>query len=106
MDIAAILRELDAELERLYAIRVIVSSLEEAAPRSTRRKRTVTQKPAQDAPAVVEQEKKPEPRLVVLPAKMKRQYGPRVRRTVAEPKALAAPISERPVFVPKVQEPT
>lgn len=104
MNIAAILRELDAELERLHAIRGIVSGLALAAPMTTPRKPRTLRKPAEASPVSPQPELPAEPRLVVLPAKVKRQYGPRTRRVIAESKALAAPASDRPVFVPKTPE--
>jgi hypothetical protein len=46
-------------------------------------------------------ERQPEPRLVILPPKQPPEYTRRVKQAAVEPKALAAPMSNRPVFVPK-----
>jgi hypothetical protein len=43
----------------------------------------------------------PEPRLIVLPLKQRLEYTRKANPIVIEPKALAAPASNRPVFVPK-----
>lgn len=101
MNIKAILREIDAEIEKLQRIRLIFKGLLEPKPRQIARTRRARVK----RPSVVEI--KPEPHLIVLPPKQKREYTHRIKPNVIEPKALAAPVSNRPVFVPKtvVQEP-
>lgn len=101
MDITAILRQIDAELDRLESIRGIVSSLGEGSSQGNRRRRTQRPAPAELPSLAVEPETAPEPRLVIVPAKIKREYGPRPRRKAIVPTALTAPASERPLFVPK-----
>ncbi|HVG26167.1 MAG TPA: hypothetical protein VM865_01075 [Acidobacteriaceae bacterium] len=41
------------------------------------------------------------PEMKVLPPKLKKEYRPRLKRFVQEARALAAPVSTRPVFVPQ-----
>jgi hypothetical protein len=94
MDFAPILREIEAELARLQTIRDIVSGL---ASRPIRI-RTPKLPPAPPQP-----EPKPEPRLLVVPARKQRERRTRLVTRPSEPTALAAPVSNKPVFVPKVQ---
>ena len=95
MDIEGILREIDAELDKLQRIRSIVVSLSRAAaikPTKVRRTRVL---------GFIQTDPTPEPRLIVLPPKRKREYTRRVKPAIKESKALAPPINYRPVFVPK-----
>lgn len=95
MNIELIVGEIDAEIEKLKRIRTILGKL--LAPKS----RTIAKRrpaPLRQLPQV---SVRPEPRLVVLPPKERREYTRRVQPVLVEPKALAAPASSRPVFVPK-----
>ena len=95
MNIEGILREIDAEIDMLRRIRSIVEGLSGAAVKKHGKpKRTRVVRDIQTEP-------KPEPRLIVVPPKQKRAYTRRVKPLVSEPKALAAPLSVRPVFVPR-----
>ena len=97
MNIELIVGELDAQIEKLQQIRAILEEL--LRPKS----RGIVKPRRARVPQI---ELKPEPRLVVLPPKQRREYTRRVKQATIEPKALAAPMSDRPVFVPKaaVQE--
>ena len=95
MNIKLIVGEIDAEIAKLERIRAVLREL--LAPK--------TQTTAKRQPARVKRVRpispQPEPRLTVLPPKQQREYTRRVKPVVIEPKALAAPASNRPVFVPK-----
>jgi len=95
VNIELIIVEIDAEIEKLKRIRAILEQL--LTPKSQRiakpRRARVLRFP--------HVELQPEPRLVILPPKQRREYTPRVKQATIEPKALAAPMSNRPVFVPK-----
>jgi hypothetical protein len=95
MDVAAILRELDAEIEKLERARKIIQSLA-YPPRNRRRKPRPTSLPLAAAAT-------PEPQIVVLPPKMKREYRPRVKSRARIAVALAPAPSDKPVFVPRVE---
>jgi hypothetical protein len=113
MDYGSILHEIDAELDRLMKIRAILSGLLQpapatqdtevatAAPAVRRKKSKPQQAPAEERTQVVV----PEPQVVVLPPKQKREYRRRSRTHVPEPRALAAPRSDRPVVVQKSASP-
>jgi hypothetical protein len=95
VNIELIVGEIDAEIEKLKRIRAILEQL--LTPKSQRiakpRRARVRHLP--------QMERQPEPRLVVLPPKQQREYTRRVKQAAVEPKALTAPLSNRPVFVPK-----
>jgi hypothetical protein len=93
MDLAAILDEIDSELDTLARIRRIVEEL--AAPTRRKRGSRIAQVPALRPIPV------PAPVLTVLPPKLKREYRRKAKPIVLQPTALAAPISEKPVFVPR-----
>ena len=99
MDIESILHELDAEIEKLERVRAMFlnlssyTQLAEKPKKKLEKKRTVA---APETPVI------PDPQIVILPPKVKREYQPRVRAVAQEPRALAAPVSDRPVFVPRV----
>jgi hypothetical protein len=102
MDIAAILREIDAEIEKLRLIRTIVEELLPSAPQTRIKKKR--QAPVQRI--VVTPEPKPivqQPTLIVLPPKAKREYRPRYKAVGQEPRALASVIPKGPVFVPRAE---
>jgi hypothetical protein len=93
MDIAAILRELDAELERLEQVRAILLSIAGPGRLTTKVRKQEASAPE---PVAVAQ---PEPVLTIVPPKVKRVYRPRVKAVAAAVTALAAPLSDKPVFV-------
>jgi len=96
MDFSRILAQIDTELEKLNRIREVVLSLapQEKAKRAKRSKAPLT---VSTEPEVAVQV----PQVVVLPTHRKREYRRRSTRPVAESRALAAPITEGPVFVSK-----
>jgi len=98
MDIAAILREIDAEIEKLRLIRTIVEELLPSAPQTRIRKkrRAPVQRILVTPEPIVQQ-----PTLMILPPKVKREYRPRYRPVEQEARALASVIPNGPVFVPK-----
>lgn len=100
MDIQQILREIDAEIEKLQRARAILEHLS----RPTKKKRLAKPKPARDQ-RPFRNELIPEPRLIVLPPKPKREYTRRIKVRITRPTALAAPLSTKPVFVPRAMEP-
>jgi hypothetical protein len=97
MDIAVILREIDAEIEKLESIRNIVAEL--ASP--IRKQTSSPKRVAKAAPEVIV----PEPTLIVLPPKQKREYRRQWKPAPEEPRALASKVPDRPVFVPKTEAP-
>jgi hypothetical protein len=100
VNIELIVGEIDAEIEKLQRIRAILEHF--LVPKS----RTTTKRGPAREKRLPQIEVQPAPRLVVLPPRQRREYTRRVKPVVREPKALAAPISSLPVFVPKaaVQE--
>ena len=103
MDIALIVGGIDAEIKRLKRIRAIVEALLQPKTRAVAKARPVP------VERIARPELKPEPQMVVLPPKRRREYTRRVKPRSVESKALAAPVSSRPVFVPKgalPQQPT
>ncbi|WP_263418548.1 hypothetical protein [Terriglobus albidus] len=99
MEIDWIIREIDTEIERLRHIRDFVENLSntlDAAPKTARKtsSNNKTSSKKRTSPQV-------EPPVVVLPPKEKRTYTPRRKPTVESPRALAAAIPDRPVFVSK-----
>ena len=95
MNIELIVGEIDAEIEKLKRIRAILEQLLTPKPQRIAKPRRAR---IRRLPQV---ELQPEPRLVILPPKQPREYTRRVKQAAVEPKALAAPMSNRPVFVPK-----
>lgn len=98
MDIEGILREIDAEIDKLQRVRSIVEGISGATATNAAKKSAKPRRPR--VARVAQAEPRPEPRLIVLPPKQKREYH-RAKSALSEPKALAAPVSNRPVFVPK-----
>jgi hypothetical protein len=96
MDIAAILQELDAEIETLECIRTILEGLSDHPVKRTRRGTRNIPKQIPPAPSGVAVT---EPKLIVLPPKVVRRRIRSARVALPEPRALAAPLSERPIFV-------
>lgn len=109
MDIKTILRLIDAEIEKLQRARSILVALSQPETRQVAKPRRAsvkrTSKPAKritkPAKRVPELELQPEPRLTVLPPKQKREYTRQVKPRTVVPSAFTAPLSSRPVFVPK-----
>lgn len=99
MDFQRILREIDAEIEKLQRARAILAHLSHP----TKKRKRARAKPAR-AQRSTKTEIVPEPRLIILPPKPKREYTRRIKPSVSEPTALAAPISTKPVFVPRATE--
>lgn len=95
MNIELIVGEIDAEIEKLKRIRAILEQLLTPKPEQFTKPRPAR---LQSLPQI---ELRPEPRLVILPPKRTREYTRKVKQAAVEPKALAAPMSNRPVFVPK-----
>ena len=95
MNIELIVGEIEAEIEKLKRIRAILEQLLTPKLQNRVKPRRASVRPS---PQV---ELQPEPRLVILPPKRPREYIRRVKQAGVEPKALAAPMSNRPVFVPK-----
>jgi hypothetical protein len=95
VNIELIVGEIDAEIEKLQRIRAILEKL--LAPES----RTIAKPRPARRKQVPQIAVRPEPRLIVLPPIERREYTRRVPPVLIEPKALAAPASSRPVFVPK-----
>jgi hypothetical protein len=93
MDLIAICGEIDAELDRLAQIRRIVEGL--GAPTRRKRRRPIARVPAVGPIPV------PAPVLTVLPPKLRREYRRKAKPIALQSTALAAPISEKPVFVPR-----
>ena len=103
MNIAAIVTEIDAEIEKLHRIRAILQGL--SAPlhplRPARKHRS--SEPAEvrlPSPQI-----EVLPKIEVLPPKTKREYRPRTRPAPELPKALAPAPSTQPVFVPRAAVP-
>jgi len=95
VNIELIVGEIDAEIDNLQRIRAILEEL-------LRQKSRKIVKPRRDRIQRLPQiELQPEPRLVILPPKQRREYTRRVKQAAIAPKALAAPMNNRPVFVPK-----
>jgi hypothetical protein len=100
MDIAAILHEIDAEIEKLERIRTIVEGLLPTVP--AKKIKAKRKKPVRDKEVVAEPNQiVPPPTLVVLPPRSKREYRPRQIAIVQQPRPLASAIPQRPVFVPR-----
>jgi hypothetical protein len=93
VDIAAILKELDAEIEKLKRVRKIIAGLGNPV-RSGKKK--PSRKPLSSPVTAAA-----EPLLIRLPPKLKREYRPRVKSPAQAPIALATALSDRPVFVPR-----
>ena len=99
MDIKGILREIDAEIGKLIQVRSILEGLLEPKPKkaaSQRRRRMKSLRHIEVAP---------EPRVIVLPPKQRREYTRRAEPRIVEPRALATPLSSAPIFVPKAAVP-
>jgi hypothetical protein len=94
MDFKTILFQLDQEIEKLKSIRKVLAGLASPVRPQSPAKRSRRK-------AAFKAIQAPEPRLIVLPPITKREYGRRLRSVPQMPKALAAPISTKPVFVPK-----
>jgi len=94
MENLALIALIDEEIERLCCVRDALKDL--ATPDAPKRVkgRRVSKGVAVAVPSS-------EPQLIRLPPKIKREYRPRQKPTIAVAKALAAPISNRPVFVPR-----
>lgn len=97
--IELIVGQIDAEIEKLQRIRAILEDLLTSKSPRIAKRRSARVRPL---PGI---EIKPEPRLVVLPPKARSEYTRRVKEAVIEPKALAAPLSNFSVFVPKAAVP-
>ena len=93
LNIAAILHEIDAEIEKLKQAREIIAGLYRPVRRTEQKS-----KKAQTVTATIP---RAEPALVVLPPRAKREYRTRAKPTPQTARALAAPVSLDPVFVPR-----
>jgi hypothetical protein len=94
MDVASILRQIDAEITKLQRIREIVHGVAGSGRRSSSRKqRRLKPTVAQPSLPISVRE------LVILPPKQKREYSPRVKPIQIVSRALGPAPSDRPVFV-------
>jgi hypothetical protein len=104
MNIATIVSEIDAEIEKLRTVRDIIQGLSLPVHRlPAKRKKRMSRKPAGaglSMPPI-----KVLPRIVVVPPKQKREYRPRTRLAPEISNALARAPSTRPVFVPRAAVP-
>lgn len=109
MNIAAIVSEIDAEIDKLRRIRDIVQSIRVLAPpKGSKRKRRRSQPSRTDVSKLqaellsdIDEVKMTQPQLIVLPARRKREYRLKSRPTREMPRALARAPSTQPVFVPR-----
>lgn len=107
MNIAAIVSEIDAEIEKLHRIRDIVRRILGPTDQlRLRRKQTSGQarkagspKPSSDA--LPRLDMAPSPQTIVLPLGKRREYRLRRKSISTLPKALARAPSTQPVFVPR-----
>jgi hypothetical protein len=99
VNIAAIVQQIDLEIERLGRIRAIIAELSHPRRAKTSKKRgqTELERPTSKL------DPDPGPKLIVLPPKVKREYRPRLKALPRELGALAASVPEKPVFVPRVR---
>jgi hypothetical protein len=98
MNVTAIVCEIDAEIEKLQKLRKVLAGLWNVCPKETTNRERKKRAPR---PVI-----SPEPTLTVLPPRVKREYRPRIKPFPREQKALAPPISDKPVFVPRSATPT
>jgi hypothetical protein len=103
MNIAAILSEIDAEIEALRNIRSIIQGLSAPVhPLRRKRKRTSSQ-PQESDQVELRVERLPRvemlPQIKVVPPKQRREYRPRTKPVLEMPRALARGPSTQPVFV-------
>lgn len=101
MDFKRIIGELDQEIEKLRQIRAIVAKLAHSAHRQRLQPKPKPRIRAQN-PLVLKLAKSSEPQLTVLPPKTRREYHRRSKVAQPMPRALATPISLKPVFVARV----
>lgn len=94
-----IVGEIDAEIEKLQRVRAILGQLLKPQSRPVAKPHRVR------IGRLPEVRVQPEPQLMVLPPKARREYSRRVKQAVVEPRALAAPLSNRPLFVPRPAAP-
>jgi hypothetical protein len=99
VNIELIVGEIDAEINKLQRIRAVLKELLTPKPRTIAKQRPARVRRLSQIAV------QPEPRLVVLPPRQRREYARRVKAVVIEPKALTAPVSSLPVFVPKAAAP-
>jgi hypothetical protein len=96
MDLPSILHQIDTEITKLHQIRAIVQELagsrRESKFRKPRRPKPATAVPLPSTSA---------PELVIVLAKQKREYSPRLKPTATMSRALGPAPSDKPVFVPR-----
>lgn len=96
MDIEAILREIDAEIEKLNAVRAVIATLEKPYTpkriRHSKPNRREAPVPLVTVPSL--------PAITVLPPKRKREYHRSYKPLPQEPRALSSGVPDKPVFVP------
>ena len=100
MDIASIVRQIDAEIDKLERARAILSNINALVPLPWKTNRSPQ---VEDQTTEEESSADALPRLTVVPAKMKREYR-RSQRFAREPRALCSEVPDRPVFVPRPAE--
>ena len=109
MDITAILREIDTEIEKLKRARVALSELVGTAPLKKTRRRKPKLKPVRKSleaePLISPSSVITPPRLTIVPAKKKRAYRRTFKSVSPGPRALLSAVPNRPVFVPKAAVP-
>jgi len=101
MDITAILREIDTEIEKLKRARVALSELVGPAPLKKKRRR----KPVAAEPLISPSSVITPPRLTIVPPKKKPTYRRTFISVSQGPRALVSAVPNRPVFVPKAAVP-
>jgi hypothetical protein len=102
MNIAAILREIDSEIDRLERARAILSEVAAPAPLKQRRQ---LDKLVVDRPLVVPQAAIAPPKLIVVPPKTKRGYRRTHKPLPTVPRPLSSAIPLTPVFVSRTAVP-
>jgi hypothetical protein len=103
MNIAVIVSEIDAEIEKLHRIRGIIQGLSAPVHRLRPKRKRMSRQPMEVG--LSEPQIKALPQIVVLPPKEKREYRPRTKPAPEIPKALARAPSTLPVFVPRTAVP-
>ncbi|SEG15926.1 hypothetical protein SAMN05421819_2000 [Bryocella elongata] len=108
MDFEPTLHKIDAEIAKLQLIRDIVQRLESPSPLPKVKRTKKTPAPAEAKPLALAPPlvvapapiaAKPEPSVVVLPPRIRREYHPRAKHAAVDQRALAPARSDRPVFV-------
>ena len=99
MDYSAILRAIDVELHKLLQVRSLLAAPLKPAPqkKNVSRKRVVKKSVSREPVVKNISAPPPIPVLTILPPKLKREYRRTIKPHVPEPRALAAPRSDKVV---------